>query len=501
MKPRLLYRERDADLQGERVWNEGDLRQDLALDTVFGAMAADDEYLFDVAASVMLSAKPVDLGAIHYRQDILRDCVKNEAIIREIYDLAVGAIERERRDFWGAFKGYPPGILSRSINVLEMFADALQRLRTIADQNKPAFGSEGFTHLFDMLQHELSDAYFEEIQQHLKTLRFRNGLLISAHLGKGNKGKDYVLRRLDPVSVSFIARILGRTPQAYSFEISDRDVNGAEALSRLRGRGINLVANALAQSTDHILAFFKLLRFELALYVGSLNLKHTLEELGGTVCFPDPHPAETRRLGFRNLYDPGLALAAEARLVGNALKADEKELFIITGANQGGKSTYLRSIGLAQLMMRTGMYVCAEAFEGNIFSALLTHFSREEDAEMESGKLDEELARMSLIVDHLWPDACMLFNESFASTNPHEGSQIAVQIVEAMLEKRVEIFYVTHLYDFAATYFDRNNDRVEFLRAERLEDGTRTFRLVERKPLRTSYGPDLYEKVFGEPAA
>jgi DNA mismatch repair ATPase MutS len=126
-------------------------------------------------------------------------------------------------------------------------------------------------------------------------------------------------------------------------------------------------------------------------------------------------------------------------------------------------------------MMQCGMFVGAEDFEADLCPALFTHYKREEDATMKSGKFDEELARMSEIVDHLAPDAMLLFNESLAATNEREGSEIARQIVSALLEKRVKIFYVTHLYEFARGMFDRKTDNALFLRAQRKDDGTRTF--------------------------
>jgi len=170
---------------------------------------------------------------------------------------------------------------------------------------------------------------------------------------------------------------------------------------------------------------------------------------------------------------------------------------ILTGANEGGKSSFLRSISVAQVMMQCGMFVGAQAFEGELCPALFTHYKREEDATMKSGKLDEELARMSEIVDHIAPNSMVLFNESFAATNEREGSEIAKQVVCALLEKRIRIFYVTHLYEFARGFFDRKGEDAIFLRAERKDDGTRTFRLLEGKPLETSYGEDLYRQIFG----
>lgn len=183
-------------------------------------------------------------------------------------------------------------------------------------------------------------------------------------------------------------------------------------------------------------------------------------------------------------------------VVGNSLHADGKRLVIITGANQGGKSTFLRGIGLAQLMMQSGMFVAAETFTGEVSSDLFTHFKREEDATMRHGKLDEELARMSEIVGVIRPNALILFNESFASTNEREGSEIARQIVCALCEKNIKVFFVTHLYEFARGLFERRLDDAKFLRAERNPDGSRPFKIVEGEPLETSYGKDLVDEIF-----
>jgi hypothetical protein len=65
-----------------------------------------------------------------------------------------------------------------------------------------------------------------------------------------------------------------------------------------------------------------------------------------------------------------------------------------------------------------------------------------------------------------------------------------------LLEKRIKIFYVTHLYEFARGFFDKKVNDAVFLRAERNADGTRTFRLLEGEPLETSYGKDLYRQIF-----
>jgi DNA mismatch repair ATPase MutS len=256
------------------------------------------------------------------------------------------------------------------------------------------------------------------------------------------------------------------------------------------------VANATAQSNDHILSFFKQLRTELAFYIGCLNLHERLTQMGEAECFPVPVAARERRQSFVGLYDVCLALSMGRRVVHNDLNADGKGLVVITGANQGGKSTFLRGIGVAQLMMQCGMFVPAESFRASVRTGVFTHYKREEDATMKSGKLDEELGRMSGIVDKLTPNSLMLFNESFAATNEREGSEIARQIVGALIEKDITIYFVTHLFELAHSLYVRKMPGAKFLRAERQSDGSRTFRLREGEPLQTSYGEDLYYRIF-----
>ena len=192
----------------------------------------------------------------------------------------------------------------------------------------------------------------------------------------------------------------------------------------------------------------------------------------------------------------GLSLSVKKRVVGNDADAKGKELIIVTGANQGGKSTFLRSVGLAQLMMQSGMFVPAESFGASICRNLFTHFKREEDAAMISGKFDEELSRMSNIVDHIAPYSMILFNESFAATNEREGSEVARQIMTALLEKSVRIVCVTHLYELARGFFTYNRADALFLRADRQVGGGRNFKLTEGEPLPSSFGEDLYNKIF-----
>ena len=163
MKAFLIYRDRDFDSQQFLIrrekelryrrgkdtdqgldlrkvlpWNEEALRQDLGLDILFNAMSQGDKFLFEVAMTAMLSSL-TDPDAIRYRQHILADSLKNAAIIQNIYQIAMDAMEGERKNYWSSFGRYPAGTLHRAVEVLQMFVGVLKRLRNIADQHADSF--------------------------------------------------------------------------------------------------------------------------------------------------------------------------------------------------------------------------------------------------------------------------------------------------------------------------------------------------------------------------
>lgn len=500
MKVHLMFANRDFDPKEAPVPQSQSLIQDLELRAVFDAMAGGDEFLLKIANTVVMS--PLSAAeAILFRQAILADCLAEANCIRALYALAVEAIERERK-IWGSRSSrYPESVLHRSVEVLSQFLTVLKPLRLIANSEGQRFRSVGFRAFFNMVREELNEDYLALVEEHLKRLSLRGTIALSADLERKSHETVYTLHPPPPSKswrehlqgwVEFITR---QEPESYVYQVPDRDESGMNALADIRRHGIRNVASALAQSVDHVLSFFVQLRAELGFYVGCLNLRERLAKKGDPLSIPDigSHRTDWAASG---LYDMALTLSTTAPAIGNDVDANEKMLVMITGANRGGKSTFLRSVGQAQLMMQAGLFVGAKQFRAATCDGLFTHFKREEDAHMRSGKFDEELDRMSRIIDRLTHTSMVLLNESFAATNPREAAEIATQIVRALLDAGVKVIYVTHLFDLAHRLFTAKDANGLFLRAERLEDGRRTFRMVAGEPLATSHGADLYRHIF-----
>ncbi len=518
MRPYLLYKDRDFIPNWGMLlkssyatwWRERDydelwkdlplpkqfLLQDLELDILFRTMAQDDPFIFEVVKNVILEDN-IECNTILYRQEILKDCLKNRDIIRSLYQIAVDALEEHAKYTRYASQSIE-SIHRTALHILDNFLTVIKKIRDLDKWGDADFSSEGFKNFFCMINTKYSDDFIESLKELISELYFPYGLVTSAQLGKGNKGVRYLLHRYQrPKKKGIVDWLLFKDNRAqFTITIAERDYNGFKALSEIRAKGMSSVTHVLGQSSDYAHTFLLALKRELAFYIGCLNVAERLESQKSPICFPTPHPLASRVLSFHGLYDVSLALQMNQKVVGNSVNGTSKDVFIITGANRGGKSTFLRSIGLTQLMMQSGMFVSAETFASDICTGVFTHFKREEDPNMRSGKLDEELNRISIIVDFLKKDSVVLFNESFSATNEREGSEISMQIVSALLKKEIRVFFVTHLYEFSRTMYEKKMDNVLFLRAERQPDGHRTYRMIEGNPLITSYAEDLYARIF-----
>ena len=341
-----------------------------------------------------------------------------------------------------------------------------------------------------------------------------NRIVLGAKIGHGLKGADYVIRSIEGVNSGtkgggILSGDSGSKKGGPVF--ATVPLNSASAQFKaieLRDAALSNVLNVFNAVVSQTAADLKTLLYELGFYIGCINLYRSLMSIGVSVCFPNvvgevaagaaagaAHDAADA-LSFAGLSDISLALNSGAPPVVNSLDLDGKPVAIVTGANQGGKSTFLRGVGCAQIMAQCGMFVTANEYRFSIRPRVFTHFCKSEDASMESGKLDEELARLGDIVDRLSPSSLLLMNESFSSTSSREGAAIARETIGAFYEAGIKTIFVTHLYEYAHSLEAENRPNVIFLRADRRADGSRTFAVQPGLSLPTSYGMDLFNEIM-----
>ena len=495
MRVNLLFPDRDLLLFKRKGSCQVDVVNDLELQTVIAAMSRGDELIEEVARSVLLERK-TSIDVILFRQGVLKDAMAAPEMFRNIYDIATEAGQAERKVFGGLYARTPSARLFRSVRVLKVYLELLRKLKIAILKADNSLASVGMSVFVNTVSENLGEPYLRQVEEQLSYLSFPDGMLLGAKLARHNRGMEYRLLHENDGKMRWWSRV---SPQGnkQTFRIAPRDESGARILAEIQDEGVAEIAEATLSSAQHIKGFFASLAREMAYYVGCINLFDSIDSLEAPICWPKPLQAGGGVLRFSGLWATVLALKTREPTVTNDLDTDGVFRTVITGANSGGKSTWLKSVGIALLMMQAGMFVVADSFAASIFDGLYTHFSRGEEQNLAGGRLDEELSRLNNIVHEIASESILLMNESFSSTNEQEGSAVAEEVVSAFADAHLRCFVVTHMYQLASSLHALGLKSDCFLIAERKADASRTFRLCPGFPQPTSFSYDLYRQIGG----
>ena len=186
-------------------------------------------------------------------------------------------------------------------------------------------------------------------------------------------------------------------------------------------------------------------------------------------------------------------------IVANDLDFSEEHcLYVLTGANRGGKTTITQAAGQAFLLAQSGIYVPGTSFEFSPVDAVYTHFPADEDKTMDLGRLGEECKRFREIYSKATPRSLILLNETFSTTSFEEGYYIARDCEKAILEKGTRTIYNTHMHKLAAEV-DELNAASHKCKAASLvmrteENGKRSYKVEIATPEGMSFANDIARK-------
>lgn len=480
----------------------GDMIKDLNLSVIMEAMANRDEYIRQSCRGILMN--PIrNKELLRFRQQLVNDAVQNSDFYEEIYRLAgeaIGKIEKHKGE--GKNGGREQSKIQQIYRSLELLLLETTYLQKIMEQlrGEQAQRCTGMLAFSTKMKEVCSDEFVKMLEEKVDELAYlmRGGrLVVTAGIGGGMKCSEVVVHQLEPFDTKSRNRISHMVKEILCFfapqVIPLKETALVREAARMETNGLHFLLEVFQKPLREFEDFFEQLRYQFSFYVGSARLYRKLKLLHMEVLFPQVCAGEDR-VEYQNLYELSMALTTLQMPVSNTL-SDDCHLHLISGANQGGKSTFLRSVGIAQVMMQAGLFVPATYFASPLYDTIMTHFTRREDSSMNSGRLVEEMTRMNHVVNRITSRSLLLMNESFSSTTEKEGSQVAEQIIQALFDSGVTVWMVTHLFAFADGLYRKGQQGMRFLCAERNEDGSRTFRMLDGKPEQTSYGMDLYEEI------
>jgi DNA mismatch repair protein MutS len=219
---------------------------------------------------------------------------------------------------------------------------------------------------------------------------------------------------------------------------------------------------------------------EVRFYLAYLAYAERFEAVGLRFCLPEV-TATDKRVRARQTFDLALAdvLVEDGSVVvcnDVALDGDER-ILVVTGANQGGKSTFARTFGQLHYLAALGCPVPGTAARLFLFDRLLTHFEREEDLRTLQGKLNEELTRLHTLLDRVTPGSVVIMNEAFSSTATDDALALGRETLARLLAADALGVFVTFTEELAS-YDSRVASVVATVQPE--NPARRTYRLVRR---------------------
>ena len=242
---------------------------------------------------------------------------------------------------------------------------------------------------------------------------------------------------------------------------------------------------------------------ELEFYLGFAHFFRMLKENDQPVCMPELFEDENRKLFIRDCYNGKLFLKNQEEkktqnIVYNDFTLDDTgNIFILTGPNSGGKTTYTQAVGCCVLLAGCGLAVPASEYKGTLFDLIFTHFPASEEETVHLGRLGEEARRISEIMSEASAKSMVLFNETYSSTSFSEGMYLAEDLVRALKYRGIATVYNTHMHELAAEIPKLNESpglgSVDSL-VMGMEEGIRSYKVLRRPPEESSYAKDIAQK-------
>jgi len=414
-----------------------------------------------------LSALTTDSAAIQWRQAVLKDFTNNPALIQTAESLLTRLHHLQEGN---ALLG------KKQRNLLLDTADQLAELDAYLYITQALYEalcsanleSTALIRVRDDLTKRLSDPNFQALRAELPELRAPlehiTSLTIGLNLDVQLRPHSAVLMAINDhkmsAATSWLERVIGMGPEA-------NDESGIAQLHRLPDDPQQRVLAPLFQDLDKLLTevatpiaktltrYVKMgtgslahLEYELAFFTTAARLKVDLESRGFDCCWPEVAAPDECVIEIDGLVN--IALARREQPIPSDINfGADGRIAVVTGPNSGGKTTYLRTVGLAQVMFQAGLFLPAGRARIAPVDHILTHFPVLETRQQ--GRLAEEATRLREIFQQATSRSLVLLNETFSSTSSGEAVYLAQDILCGLRAIGLRAIFATHLIELAET--------------------------------------------------
>jgi DNA mismatch repair protein MutS len=510
----------------------GSVPADLELDDVVAVLVGNDRHRERFVESV-LTELCTDTAVIRYRQGVVTDLLADDALCarleRLLSNLAALAVPRER----DIGKLAPFIQVATRAGELELHVGTATALLEALEGSPIA--SEALLRLRDYLREITGTEEFHTLQAELPDLRRRldraQSFTIGINLTDELMPDSAAILTVNPEKIigrgMLLNRLFGEGADRALTPLRLGDAASAgtpeNRIYRDLQKLLEEVAAPVAQALERYAAMnahgLSPLEPELAFFLNGVEMIRRLQRAGLPVCCPEPAPMDERLTQLGKAYHVSLALRMYRQknvpppdqpggIITNPVTFDDERarIWILTGPNRGGKTTFTQMVGLIHVLFQAGLYVPAAEARISPVDAIYTHFPVPETTQLGMGRLDEEAKRLAAIFAAATPRSLILLNEVLAGTSAVEGLGLATDAVRGLRLLGVRAIYATHLHELAFGVEQINRTTPGTSRAGSLvadveaqgdvvgSHHRRTFRILPGLPRGLSYASEIAEQ-------